>query len=222
MKTIPALPGANVNSTRIGGQKQGRASRGMGRTSVVIAFLILLGGLGIRLRISDGGAGPLSKTQEGKCFPVTSEVESPDETILLRACSLRESHGVGVPLRVAVLIQNVGTEPFTIRPNFWFGSWLLATVVDPTGKRLVQGAQLNVPYTTENPVTLAPSAFTGKIIDLRCPDRLPNGECISVYSFDKQGNYNVTFRFRILCDSVECEPGEYREILAPTIAIRME
>jgi hypothetical protein len=154
-------------------------------------------------------------------FPRSSGYDAVQSGLILSACPFKAGYRLDEPLYVAVALQNMSEDSIRIRPNFVFGAWLLATVVSPSGDTVPKLEEIDV--VLKQPIVLRPGSFVGRIIDVRCPKALPNGECIRPYRLEQPGPYQLTFRFRMLCEGVACEPGrlEVTEIVAPAISVRL-
>jgi len=162
------------------------------------------------------------------CFEATQSPDDESKILILRGCPLAEKYANAGPLRVAVLLQNLGSEPadsVILLPQFSFSWPLSATVVGPSGDTIRHMTHI-LSAINEDLVTLHAGDVIGRVLDLRCVvkvPRRPGGEwvCGSLFDSSRLGEYSVTFHFTVLCLSGLCGPQlPHRfDLMSPPVSI---
>jgi hypothetical protein len=75
--------------------------------------------------------------------------------------------------------------------------------------------------------TLHAGDVVGRIVDLRCINKLPRGpegECINLFDSSEPGEYSVTFHFTVLCLADLCGPGipHGLDLMSAPVPIRVD
>jgi hypothetical protein len=112
-------------------------------------------------------------------------------------------------------------ESVAVRPVFRLGADVFATIIGPSGDTLAPIGQFIPP--TAGVVELHGGYVLGRVLDLTCEVKLPEGPCLQVYRFDNPGEYVVTFSLHVVCGPGGCDPRwlPKRELIAPALRIRV-
>lgn len=182
----------------------------MRQSNVTSGALVVVLGFGISLGCAQVGREEPEMGLAGCSKHLLHHADVPD-TLILAACTLRDQYQSHGSIDVAILAYNAGQSStdtgVVLRPNFRLGVDLMATVVSPHGDTVRQVDHMDPVMEQEGAIVLHRGDFVGRVLDLACPERYPDGECVTVYPLTDAGSYRLRFVLEKPCGVLGC-PGD--------------
>jgi hypothetical protein len=133
------------------------------------------------------------------------EVDVSDEgSLLLAACPLASEVQLGEPVRVLVLLQNLGPRPVRVLNTLDLNWNLTANVVSPDGQylsSLVSHGHTIVVDTMRATLLIPVKGFIGRVVGLDCyvmNHGVPSSSwenCLPSVRFDQVGRYKISLEY---------------------------